>query len=137
MGVTRIVSMVTHFRGLQSIRFVHNVLSRWSTLGPPGKPVSHRLTDLLSRRNLSCSRLAPVSLQLTSSGKDLVIQSEGKDLSYHPTWLRQNCQCPSCTASSGQKKFSPTDIRPSLTLRSATLSGSQVVQLIHTYFGWF
>ena len=124
MEVTRIVSMITHFRGLQSIRSVYNFPSRWSTLGPAGKPLSCRLTDSFSQRHLSCSRLAPVSIQLTNSSRDLVI---GKDLSYHPTWLRQNCQCPSCTASSGQKKFSPTDIRPSLTLRSATVSGSSAV----------
>ena len=64
------------------------------------------------------------STKLGDHGKSLIVKFYGEDAVYHPTWLRHNCQCPSCLASSGQKTINFSEINLSNTLKSVKLSGT-------------
>ncbi len=89
------------------------------------KPLLGPLASRCSlRMSSSCSRswYTP-SAKLDSRGKDLIVQANGEDSSYHSTWLRHNCQCPSCLAPSGQKTIDLSEITPSITLESVALLG--------------
>ena len=88
------------------------------------KPLLGPLASRCSLRYMSCSRPRyNLSAKLDRRGKDLIVQGNGEDYFYHSTWLRHNCQCPSCLAPSGQKTIDLSEITPSITLESVALLG--------------
>ncbi len=92
------------------------------------KPLLGPLASQCSLRYMSCLQYThtpsgSTSAKLDNHGKSLIVQANGEDSSYHSTWLRHNCQCPSCLAPSGQKTIDLSEITPSITLKSVALIG--------------
>lgn len=68
------------------------------------------------------------SAQITKHGKGLVVSlGSEREVTYHPTWLRHNCQCSACLCLNNQKTFDLSELTPSLRLESAHMSGKPVL----------
>ena len=94
----------------------------------------HRMAA--SRRHLRVSAHCPsinnddtkrdiVSPLVSPRGNKLAVcWSDGHESTFHVTWLRHNCQCPSCLSSSGQKLLQARDLPAKMTLTSSAVSGN-------------
>ena len=84
---------------------------------------------LISGIAMPCRESRTTSANVIKRGKSLIVGFEEGDTTYHPTWLRHNCQCSSCFSESNcQKTIHLSEITPSLTLESAHITGIEVCE---------